>query len=297
MKIKHASYGDFSKITDFLTLIFPEDDPKYYIGFLYNDQLFNPDRVFYIEEDNRVVSVLWSIPRIFKDGDSFVFSVGIANVGTHPEYRGKGYATTLMKYVISLAHTEGANFVILVTGIPEYYRKYGFFNIGRNYVTINNNDVLSDVSIRVANIEDVVEVSNSIYCKLNLIVPLRNYSTLKSSLDWNRFSSHFVFKDSIANWYEITDSDRKRIFVYGVEKEKFYEVFEIVFNMDLDVKDVKLLLNGLSFVKKKSVRIFAHRSLLKKLKLNYEDDNETVMCLEIKTIDLNRLFLPVTDYF
>ena len=297
MEIKRAKYSDFNKIQDFLTIIFPQDNPNYYSGFLYNDQLFNPDRVFYIEEDNQVISSLWSIPRIFKDGNSFILSTGIANVGTHPDYRGRGYAGDLMNYAVSLAHNEKVSFVILVTEIPEYYKKYGFFDIKKEYSIITGSDEAGDISIKVSNLEEVIEVSSCLYSSIELITPLRNYAVLKSAMSWNGYTSHFIFNNNKANWYEISISQDIKIYIYALEKDLYYDIFELVFNPDLNKKDIIHVLKKLSSMKNKPLRVYGHRALFKRLDLSYERNNETVMCLEIKSIDMDRLYLPVPDYF
>jgi len=297
LEIKKAKYRDFNRIQEFLTLIFPQDSPNYYSGFLYNDQLFNPDRVLYIEEDNQIVSSLWSIPRIYKNGNNFIFSMGIANVGTHPDYRGRGYAGDLMKYAISLAHDEEVSFVALVSEIPEYYKKYGFYDIGKLYTTIDGEDNGYNPVIKVSDLEEVVEVSSCLYNNIELITPLRNYAILKSTKKWNVYTSHFIFNNDKADWYEISLSKDIKIYIYALEKDLYYEIFELVFSPELNTKDIRQALKKLSSMKNKPLRLYGHRAMFKRLDLSYESDKETVMCLEIKSIDMDRIYLPVPDYF
>ena len=298
MKIKKATYNDFSKIQEFLTLIFPKDDPNYYSGFLYYDQLFTPDRVFYIEDSGKIVSTLWSIPRVFKDKDAFILSVGIANVGTHPDYRGKGYASDLIDYAVSTAKDENVDMIILVTEIPEYYRKYGFINLGRVSSTFSSNIKRNHkIIIEEANLEEVSEISSVLYKKYNLITPLRNYGILKSEALWNKFSSHFIYNKNIANWFKISLSGKVKLYTYALEKDDFYEMFEIIFDSDLEKDSIKMILEALSYIKGKPLQIFTHKVIFDMLEINFKADSEVVMGFGIKPVDLDRVYLPIVDYF
>ena len=60
----------------------------------------------------------------------------IDDVGTLPEFQGKGYATSLMKHVLSLAKTLGANYCFLEASASglSIYQKLGFEELFKNNI-------------------------------------------------------------------------------------------------------------------------------------------------------------------
>jgi hypothetical protein len=85
------------------------------------------DRLYIVEDPaaGKIVSCTWIIPmRWSYDGVEF----GVARpemVGTHPDYRGRG----LVRHIFGAIHersTQDGDLVQAITGIPYYYRQYGY---------------------------------------------------------------------------------------------------------------------------------------------------------------------------
>ena len=97
--------SDFAGTLEVLDLTFwisrgfpPEMSREY--SHIYN--LRNVDRMQIIKEDNRVVShiVLWPIMLTI---EGIPLKAGVlGGVATHPQYRGRGYSTILLKYCVGL---------------------------------------------------------------------------------------------------------------------------------------------------------------------------------------------------
>jgi GNAT superfamily N-acetyltransferase len=92
---------------------FPPEMSREY-SHIYN--LKNLDRMQIIKEDNRVVShiILWPVTLTI---EGIPFKVGaLGGAATHPEYRGRGYSTILLKHCLRLMQAQGYDFSVLWTG-------------------------------------------------------------------------------------------------------------------------------------------------------------------------------------
>ena len=54
----------------------------------------------------------------------------IGGVCSHPDYRGRGYASAVMRDCVSKMHEDGIHVGLLGTGIPDFYRRMGWENAG-----------------------------------------------------------------------------------------------------------------------------------------------------------------------
>jgi len=86
------------------------------------------------EVGGRVVGHLQVVLRKVYIGDALVDVCGIANVCTHPEFRGRGIATRLVSEALRLCRSRGLPIASLLTGYASegyrVYRALGFSNTG-----------------------------------------------------------------------------------------------------------------------------------------------------------------------
>ena len=80
--------------------------------------------------DNKIVSscVCVIIPNLTRDVSPYAF---VENVGTHGDYRGKGYATECLNYAAQLARKAGCYKIMLLTGSRDpktlhFYEQAGY---------------------------------------------------------------------------------------------------------------------------------------------------------------------------
>ena len=335
--IKKATYQDIERISDFLKIIFPKDDKKYYLSFIKHDPFLLPERIFYIEEDGKIVSVLWSIPRLITMKEGLFIASGIANVGTHPDFRGKGYAGMLMEYVVSRDIKDGFHLAMLVTEIPEFYKKFGFREVGKYYSIVDFRDTKNRaeklpqvnppelVVEKEPGISEITSASCNFYRKYDLAVPLRTPGILNAIHIWNSYSSLFTNQNEKAHWLKIKNGVDENLFLYCISRERYLDVLEIVWTEKTNVNSIISALQKLGLLKNKPVRIFAHPSVLKILGLDPIKDRETIMIRLYNTKNLleetstttpesdlasniekniktsgnlyEKFYLPVTDYF
>ena len=86
---------------------------------------YSPERVLYIEENGRLLSMLYILPFIM-DGRNIGYIYGVA---TAKEERGKGYATTLIERAISIARNSGYDALATIPASKDlrlFYEKFGF---------------------------------------------------------------------------------------------------------------------------------------------------------------------------
>ena len=79
-----------------------------------------------IVEDGKVVSHAALLPCELVVGDQRLRAGGIAVVATHPDYRLRGFAASLMRDLQRTIHEEGFDLGFLWTSVPDFYRSLGW---------------------------------------------------------------------------------------------------------------------------------------------------------------------------
>ena len=79
-----------------------------------------------IVEDGKTIShaAVWERELVVDDARLKVGEIVL--VATHPDYRLRGYAASLMRDLQSTMHAENYDMGILWTGVPDFYRKLGW---------------------------------------------------------------------------------------------------------------------------------------------------------------------------
>lgn len=94
-------------------------------------RLRNPKRAlatwWLLEDGGAPVASLVCYPLVFAAGDAVAAGYGLGAVATHPEVRGRGYASTLCRQVIEANEAEGRAVGLLFSAIPPaLYERLGF---------------------------------------------------------------------------------------------------------------------------------------------------------------------------
>ncbi|RLE67492.1 MAG: hypothetical protein DRJ43_07330, partial [Thermoprotei archaeon] len=94
---------------------------------------FKLDGAYVIEVDGRIVSHVQVVEKELRTGLGVAATAGIANVSTDPDYRGRGYATTLMRRVVDDYRGKGYPLSALFTGFASgpqrIYRRIGYTDV------------------------------------------------------------------------------------------------------------------------------------------------------------------------
>ncbi|MEJ5251221.1 MAG: GNAT family N-acetyltransferase [Chthonomonadetes bacterium] len=104
-----------------------EDTPReYFRKYFTGDPWFHPEYTRCAFEGTRMVSAVQIVRREVRVGQVTLTLGGIANVGTVPAYRSKGYSTQLLRDAITVMENEGFDFSMLFTGIHGFYARLGW---------------------------------------------------------------------------------------------------------------------------------------------------------------------------
>ena len=299
MEIVRETYTTFPENAAFLKKIFPQDDEKYYYGFLNYDPLFSPDNIYSVKNRNQTIATLWYLPRLFFDKERMVLSAGIANVATDPAFRGQGLAGQMMEKVLKEAEIQKYEFLILVTEIPGYYQRWGFQEVGK-YEVIIELPSTGKYQITYQNIsyENILDAYKLFYQGFQMKVPFRNLVYMKGMEKWNQWSAMFNYKGKKADWFLLKDEASRSLIFYGLDKGEYFKVFEIFWDKNIDKNDLLTLLYNWAFHLKKNIHIDLARPIIDYLGLKAKKDSKnTVMIKPCRDIDLKRVYLPVPDYF
>ncbi|OYT54818.1 MAG: hypothetical protein B6U76_07085 [Desulfurococcales archaeon ex4484_217_2] len=96
-----------------------------------DDYAFDKNMALVAEADGRIVGHIMIVLREFKLGvETYIKFGGIANVSTHPDYRGRGIATKLMTKAVEVCREKSLPLSSLLTGFHGVahgiYRKIGY---------------------------------------------------------------------------------------------------------------------------------------------------------------------------
>ncbi len=107
-----------------------EDTPReYFRKYFTGDPWFHPEYTRCAFEGKRMVSVVQIVRREVRVGQVTLTLGGIANVGTVPSYRSKGYSTQLLRDAITVMENDRFDFSMLFTGIHGFYARLGWENL------------------------------------------------------------------------------------------------------------------------------------------------------------------------
>jgi len=283
MEIRRGTFQDFEKVVELLRLVFPQDERGYYFSFLRFDPFFHPRDVWLVTDGKEVVSCIFLLRRLFSDGERLLLGGGIANVATHPDFRGRGLASLLLQEAIAQAKKDGLSFLLLVTEIPAFYERFGFQDLGKFVARIEPQG--SGLSLSGVRGEEILSTYEAFYRSMGLLVPFRNLGYLRGLRVWNRYSSRFREGKTVASFRKVGG-----VVGYFLEREASIEVFDLFGKENLP--NLPQILQSLG----KPLRLFHHLVVLRHLGVPFSRDRETVMVLYLRAFS-GEVYLPVADYF
>lgn len=143
MEIRGAYESELEQVVELCCLAFNPDGHERYWQYVRGDSSYRLPQTRVVVVNDTVVSTLRVWERRIRVGASLVTMGGIGGVGTHPKYRGVGYASALMRDTIDYLRATGCDVGALFTIIPEtFYRRLGWtslplhgFHVPRNSTT------------------------------------------------------------------------------------------------------------------------------------------------------------------
>ena len=143
MEIRAARESELEQVVELCCISFNPDGHERYWQYVRGDSSYRLPQTRVVVVNDTVVSTLRVWERRMRVGASLVTMGGIGGVCTHPNYRGVGYASALMRDTIDYLRTTGCDLGVLFTIIPEaFYQRLGWtslplhgFNVTCNLMT------------------------------------------------------------------------------------------------------------------------------------------------------------------
>ena len=127
MEIRAARESELEQVVELNCIAFNPEGHERYWQYVQGDSSYRPSQTRVVVVNDKVVSTLRVWERRIRVGASLVTMGGIGGVCTHPNYRGVGYASALMRDTIDYLRTMGCDLGVLFTIIPEaFYRQLGW---------------------------------------------------------------------------------------------------------------------------------------------------------------------------
>lgn len=136
-----------SELKELFLEVFSENSS--FVELIFSDVLFDSD-CFAIKENNKIVSFLYAIKKDVKIGNEIKNCVYIYGVGTHKDYRKKGYMRMLLDEAYEYYEEKNIEFLYLVPAnesLFKMYEKLGYktnFYLEKKTVELNSS---SDIKI------------------------------------------------------------------------------------------------------------------------------------------------------
>jgi len=183
--------GDEEGIVELLKICFDDFNrwgvtAEDWLSYEEGDYGFKKNNALVAEVGGRIVGHLHLVVRRAYIGAGSADICGIANVSTHPDFRGRGIATALVKRAIEVCREMGLPVVSLLTGYGSegyrVYRSIGFSNTTFLRVYVGARDSVEKFlekhggsrleveEIGYGNIDEVIKLHDTLRKKVNLVI-------------------------------------------------------------------------------------------------------------------------------
>ena len=144
MEIRGARASELEQVVALSCLAFNPDGHERYWQYVRGDSSYRLPQTRVVVVNDKVISTLRVWERRMRVGASFVTMGGIGGVCTHPQYRGVGYASALMRDTIDYLRMTGCDIGALFTIIPEaFYRRLGWTTLPLHGFLVPRNSTTS----------------------------------------------------------------------------------------------------------------------------------------------------------
>lgn len=130
MEIRGIRESELEEMIDLQCRVFRPDGHERYSQYVRAEPSYRYDQSRVVVVNGHIVSTLRVWEREMRIGSIAVPMGGIGGVGTHPDHRGEGYATELMKDTITYMRRASYDVGVLFSAIPcAFYRKLGWASV------------------------------------------------------------------------------------------------------------------------------------------------------------------------
>ena len=126
MEIRAAKAHERDEIVDLISAVFVEKCRPRYASQHYQDSTYELDQSHVCVVDGKIVSYVRVSDRSMYIGEAVLKLGGIGMVVTSPEFRGRGYASALLRDAIAYMEAQNYDLSLLFTTIQPFYMPLGW---------------------------------------------------------------------------------------------------------------------------------------------------------------------------
>ena len=209
--------GELEECLDLWGIVFERVGRGYFPPYFNGDPWFRRAYTRVCAVDGKLVSAVQICKRRVRVGGAELVMGGIGNVGTLPEYRGRGYSNRLMWDTVKVMRRHGMDFSVLFTGIQSFYEKALWRSVPQKYLHaegISLERTPSAYKMRTSDWESDLASLEAIYQSLN---EGRSLTTIRTNAYWRGYL-HARFGDP--EYCLIAESEGKSIgyLAFGYDK-------------------------------------------------------------------------------
>lgn len=279
-EIYRHSFNKLSK------MVFGIDFENFYQSGAWNDRYVCYS---YIDKSTIIANVSVSKLDLIINGEKRK-ALQIGTVMTHPEYRGRGLAGKLMKYVLDKYENEYEIIYLFANdSVLDFYPKYGFKPLKQSQFTTNTNVALSNINqIRKLDVmkNDDLKIIQKLAAERR---PISKTLGVDSSYHLLMFYCLYVFREAI---YYLDSLDT--IVIYN-NNNGVINIYDIVSREKSDFKDI---ISRISSDKEQKV-VFHFTPDFEGINLDRVsyDDSDDMLFVKSKTIVIpENVFFPITSH-
>lgn len=214
----------------------------------------------------------------------------IGGICTRPAYRGRGLASALVQHAVTALRTREADFAVLWTAIPEFYRRLGWVSTDISVLGefTTNHDVHAPVS------------EDSFLPEATDLSRVEQVRAAKSRFFIKRSNDYYQRVPSPAEAVKLIFTDAPLLNAYALVGERLADGF--IYEMYGDDEDIAALWNKIScryqhIVINESENSPTHRWLLEHGAVNWRNNPLTMWFAlsETKKIDFSQWYIPYFD--
>ena len=130
MEIRGIRESEIDEMIDLQCQIFRTDGQERFRQYVQGDSSYQFEQTRVVVVEGRIVATLRVWDRQLRIGSRAVRMGGIGGVGTHPDFRHKGYATALMDDTAAWLQSSGYQVGVLFSEIPcHFYGRLGWASL------------------------------------------------------------------------------------------------------------------------------------------------------------------------
>jgi predicted acetyltransferase len=180
---------EMDECLDLWDAVFVRVGKAYFVPYFEGDPWFKPDYTRVCAVDGKLVSAVQVCERRVRIGAAELVMGGIGNVGTHSEFRSRGYSSHLLRDCVRVMGENRMDFSVLFTGIHDFYGRIGWrpvpvkLPVGKLKVELP--EVETPFSVRRADWSSDLESIKQVYEAFN---ERRTLTTIRTPEYWSGYA-------------------------------------------------------------------------------------------------------------